>query len=126
LNGRIELRQGSLLTTLASEERFDLIVSNPPYVREKEWESLPPDVRNFEPKIALVAGPDGLTVLRDLIDHAPAYLRPGGSLILEFGIDHAESLTRLVEQDGRYNRSEIIDDDARIPRLLIAHSSTAV
>jgi release factor glutamine methyltransferase len=126
LTGRIELRQGSILTTLTSDERYDLIVSNPPYVRQTEWEALSPEVRDFEPKISLVAGPDGLLVLRDLIDHAPEYLRPGGWLIVEFGIDHADPLTRLVEEDGRYGRSEIIADDARIPRLLAVQTSIIV
>jgi release factor glutamine methyltransferase len=122
LGDRIELRQGTLLTTLTADERFHLVASNPPYIRQNEMATLPPDVRDYEPKQALLAGEDGLSVLTDLIEHAPEYLHPGGSLLLEFGIDHAPTLKRSVESHGKFASCDIINDDARIPRVLAART----
>jgi release factor glutamine methyltransferase len=65
--------------------RFDVVVSNPPYVSEMEWDSLPWDVRGFEPAGALLAGPDGMAVIRPLVGEAGEYLNPGGMLWLEIG-----------------------------------------
>ncbi|MBY0586997.1 peptide chain release factor N(5)-glutamine methyltransferase [bacterium] len=120
LSDRIELRTGGMLATLARDEHFDVIASNPPYVRESEYASLPKDVRDFEPRQALVAGADGLFVLADIVEHAPEYLLPGGSLLLEFGIDHAQPMKDRVLADPRYLSCEIVADDTRTPRVLVA------
>ena len=65
------------------ERHFDFIVSNPPYVAQAEMERLPPDVRNFEPRAALLAGPTGTEVIAALVPQAAERLRPGGYLLME-------------------------------------------
>ncbi len=83
--GRVRFLRSDKYSALKSGGRFDVVVSNPPYVSEKEWDSLPWDVRGFEPAGALLAGPDGMAVIRPLVADAGEYLRPGGSLWLEIG-----------------------------------------
>ncbi|HEY3763613.1 MAG TPA: peptide chain release factor N(5)-glutamine methyltransferase, partial [Gaiellales bacterium] len=80
----VELVQSDLLDRLAAR-RFDLIASNPPYVADGEIEALEPEVAEFEPRLALVAGADGLDVLRRLVATAPAALEPHGWLVCECG-----------------------------------------
>ncbi len=72
--------------------RLDFIVSNPPYIAEGEWAGLSPEVRDHEPKAALVSGPTGLEALRRLVQGAPEFLKPGGWLILEVGSGQARSV----------------------------------
>ncbi len=75
--------------------RFDVVVSNPPYVSEGEWDALPREVRDFEPPGALLAGPDGLSVIRRLVAGAADYLLPGGALLCEIGETQGEAVRRL-------------------------------
>ncbi len=82
-------------SALKRGDRFDVVVSNPPYVSEKEWDSLPREVRGFEPAGALLAGPDGLSVIRPLVADAAGYLKPGGRLWLEIGASHGDAIRRL-------------------------------
>jgi release factor glutamine methyltransferase len=79
---------------------LDLIVSNPPYVPERDRDSLSADVRDFEPAQALFAGDDGLDVIRRLIPQAIVRLRPGGALIMEVGEGQWPAVTTLLEQAG--------------------------
>lgn len=116
---RVELRLGTWTNTIATDEHFDLIVSNPPYVRDSEFSQLSPEVRDHEPRCALVAGPDGLDVLRELLVLAPRYLVPGGWLMVEFGIDQAHLLLDLVQSAGCWTHAQTIEDDARRPRVLV-------
>jgi release factor glutamine methyltransferase len=110
LGNRIELKKGELLEPLDSSNPFDLIISNPPYIRTGEFESLMPEVRDYEPSSALIAGEDGLDVIRPLIQRAPEHLRPGGWLVLEFGIDHSGLVTQIAGATGRYEKPVIIVD----------------
>lgn len=110
LGDRIELKEGGSLEPLESTEPFDLIISNPPYIRTGEFDSLMPEVREYEPVTALLAGDDGLDVIRPLIQHAPKYIRPGGWLVLEFGIDHSRPVTQIAEETDRYEKPIIIID----------------
>jgi release factor glutamine methyltransferase len=75
--------------------KLDLMVSNPPYVREADWARLQPEVRDHEPKAALVPGPTGLEILRRLIDEAAACLRPGGRLAVEIGRGQERAVRRM-------------------------------
>lgn len=79
---------------------FDLIVSNPPYVPERDRDSLRRDVREYEPAGALYGGPDGLAVIRRLIPEALAHLTPGGRLMMEVGAGQRADITALLEQHG--------------------------
>ncbi len=90
-----------------SSARFDLIVSNPPYVAEDAVDALQREVRDHEPRLALTPGGDGLSVIRALLADAPRFLKPGGHLLVEIGFDQHEAVERLV--------------DPRIWRLLAIH-----
>lgn len=79
---------------------YDLIVSNPPYLTEKDWNSLPPNIRCFEPKRALLAGPEGTEVIRRIIHRAPKYLKKCGSLILETGAGQRPKVDSLLSEAG--------------------------
>jgi release factor glutamine methyltransferase len=84
-----------LLSALKCGARFAVVVSNPPYVAEKEWSLLPPEVRDHEPAVALLAGGDGLSVLRSLVAGAAGFLSPGGELWCEIGASQGEAASAL-------------------------------
>jgi release factor glutamine methyltransferase len=96
LTERVEFRVSDWFAAVEQDRRFSLIVSNPPYLAAEEVREAAPEVREFEPHGALVAGEDGLADLRRIIAQAPIYLRPGGWLALETGIgQHAALLEQL-------------------------------
>ncbi|HIU09950.1 MAG TPA: peptide chain release factor N(5)-glutamine methyltransferase [Candidatus Avidehalobacter gallistercoris] len=99
-NLNIDFRQGNLLNALIPGTKFDLIVSNPPYIRNNAI--LPADVRQ-EPAIALFGGTDGLDFYRRLAGTAGAYLNPGGYLLLETGADQKAAVSGLLQQHGFIN-----------------------
>jgi release factor glutamine methyltransferase len=92
---RIHFLRADLCSALQRGSRFDLVVSNPPYVSEREWLSLPAEVRDYEPPGALLAGPDGLAVLRRLAAEAGDFLSPGGALWCEIGETQGDAVSRL-------------------------------
>lgn len=113
---RIEFRLGDLLAPLAGES-FNAILSNPPYIAEDEVVELMPEVRDWEPSLALSPGPDGLSALRALVVGAPNLLKPGGFLGLEVGVGQAQVVARLLRAAGL--DVVIYLDDAGIERSLI-------
>lgn len=96
---RIRFLQGDLLAPVVGQE-FDIVVSNPPYIPETDRPSLSAEVRNYEPSLALFAGPDGLDVYRRLIPAAFAVLSPGGFLALEIGYGQSPDLHALLTAPG--------------------------
>lgn len=98
---RCTLLPGSLLTPLhpALGGCVDLVVSNPPYIAEPDWERLEPEVR-FEPRDAVIAGPTGLEVIQDLLDEVRMWITPGGWLVLEVGDSQAFVVSDLLEAAG--------------------------
>jgi len=117
LADRLELRHGALLAPLRGE-RFDVIVSNPPYVADSERDTLPVDVREWEPAGALFAGPTGLEVLAVLVEEAPLNLRPCGLLALEVGAGQAEEVAWRIRRRGAYNEPRVAPDLAGIQRVV--------
>ena len=113
---RLRLVQADLFAAISVNDMFDLIVSNPPYVADDEIDRLPREVRR-EPRSALVAGPDGLSVIRRLIRDVPGHLRPGGHLIFEFGINQDHEIHRLVNSKV-WTLLEIRKDLQAIPRMM--------
>jgi len=99
LGATIELLEGDLFAPLPPGRRFDVIVSNPPYVPTGELPGLSREVRR-EPSLALDGGPDGLALLRRIVAEAPRRLAPGGTLLLEMHESHAEPLPRLCREAG--------------------------
>lgn len=96
---RVELRLvgPDPFEALTEGERFDLLVSNPPYVRDADIEGLPVEVREHEPRSALAGGADGLDLVRTIAVRGPDALRPGGRLFLEIGADQGREATALFE-----------------------------
>jgi len=95
---RLELALGSWFE--AVQGRFDLIVSNPPYIDKAHMERLSPEVKNYDPDLALYGGEDGLVAYRIIIAQAPNYLMQGGRLIFEIGYDQAQAVTELMQKRG--------------------------
>jgi len=120
--GSIELRQvgPDLWSELPGDERFDLIVSNPPYVTDAELDVLPRDVREHDPRVALAGGVDGLDVVRLIATGAAAHLRSGGALFLEIGETQAQGARRAFASTGEWNSVEVRRDLAGRDRFLIA------
>ncbi len=94
-----EFRLGSLFQPVAGE-RFDVIVSNPPYIAVPEYAGLDPSVRDYEPRLALVSGPDGLAHSRAILEGAPNHLAPGGLLALEVDSRRAEETATIARARG--------------------------
>jgi release factor glutamine methyltransferase len=114
---RTGLKAEFLIADLIVGGPYDLIVSNPPYVRESEWESLQPEITLYEPREALVAGPDGLDVVRGLVPAAGEVLVRGGMLGIEVGQGQARTVESLFERSG-FTHVETIRDLAGIPRVV--------
>lgn len=117
---RVKLWESDLFASIPSDLKFDVIASNPPYVPSAEIDQLDPEVSQHEPRSALDGGPDGLAILRKIIDEAPSRLMPGGLLLLEFTPEQAEALESLTVKDGRYDEVTIRKDLAHRPRVLKA------
>lgn len=116
--GRIEFWRGAFLPR--GVPALDLIVANPPYVAEDDRDSLPMEVRAFEPPQALFGGPDGLTVIRGLVPEAAVALRPGGWLVMEIGAGQAEAVAALLRGSGLLTLHHIRHDLQDIPRVVVA------
>lgn len=115
---RIEFRQSDLFESLKQGEKFDLILSNPPYIAEPDYAGLMKEVL-ADPKISLVAGAEGMDIITELIGHAPDYLADGGRIMFEIGYDQSEKVAALTETDERYTSIEIIKDLSDIDRIVI-------
>lgn len=98
--------------------KCDFIASNPPYISCLDWEGLPQEIKDFEPKQALVAGETGLEVIKRLISEAQAYLKPGGYLIFEIGSGQKDDALELFGKN--WNDVECLDDLSGIPRVIAA------
>ena len=120
LSGVVEFREGSLFGPLTEEERFDVIVSNPPYIAEGEKAELQPEVRDWEPAEALFAGDDGLDVIRGLVAGAPERLRAGGLLAFECGLGQSEGIVADLTATGAFTGVRVRPDLTGRPRFVMA------
>jgi release factor glutamine methyltransferase len=109
--------QGDLLSPL--EAPVDVIVANLPYVTTGDWRALEPEVQEYEPRLALDGGDDGLDLIRRLLDQAPRYLRPGGAVCLEFGIGQRDAIAALARNAFPDAGVEVTEDFAGIPRVVV-------
>jgi len=117
LTDRVTLLEGDLLGPFTPGEQADLVLSNPPYVAEGEWAGLQPEIAEHEPKVALVAGTDGLDCIRRLLDAAPAHTKPGAALLCEIGDGQAEAVAAMVEGNAAYQSVVLHRDLAGIERV---------
>ncbi len=121
VGARIRFLQGDLLAPLAADQQFDLIVSNPPYIAPDEMPSLPTEVRDFEPRLALEGGGlDGLDVYRRLIPDALRHLKPGGSLMVEIGYRQEQGVRDLFAMHPGLELARTVHDLAMHPRVIKA------
>lgn len=121
--GQVTFLEGDLLEPLRARGlsgRVDIVVSNPPYIAEREWEALQPEVRLFEPRIALAGGEDGLAVCRRLVGEAVDFLSADGWLIMEVGQGQAESVRMLLDATKQYGMVDVRPDQAGIDRVICA------
>jgi release factor glutamine methyltransferase len=98
----------------------DAIVSNPPYIAEAAWAGLQPEVRDFEPRLALVAGHKGTEFHERLLYDARQFLVPGGLLAMELGQGQAPLVRQAAERAGGYIGLQTVKDEAGIERVIIA------
>jgi release factor glutamine methyltransferase len=108
-----------LLAPLAGE-RLDVIVCNPPYISFAEIAELPPDVRDWEPSVALLSADDGLAVTRELVKCAPKLLASGGLLALEVDTRRAGTVVEMIAVNGRYADIEVLLDLTGRERFVFA------
>jgi len=116
---RIQFLHGDGFAALPKEIRFDLIISNPPYIPTTEIESLEPEVRDHDPRGALDGGTDGLDFYRKLAAEARPFLKPNGKSMLEFGDGQAEAIKKIFENQN-WIVEAIRQDYTRRERILIA------
>lgn len=119
---RIAWLEGDLLAPLAGRELeglVDVIVSNPPYIAEADWATLQPEVKLFEPRAALVAGPQGTELHERLLQESGQYLSPGGAVIMEIGAGQARAMRRMVDQIPGYRFLRLVYDEAGLERVVI-------
>ena len=109
LSERCDWKAGDLFEAVDPGEKFDIIVSNPPYIRSETIGELAPEVRIHEPRMALDGGDDGLHFYKRIIPEAADYLRTGGMLFLEIGYDQAEQVGALMKDAGYYEVRTIKD-----------------
>lgn len=113
---RLELKISDVFAEL-EEEKFDLIVSNPPYIPSEDFDELQLEVRDFEPQIALTDGKDGLSIVEKIIEDAPKFLKSEGFLLMEIGIDQSNAVREMFSPNI-WNQVEFTNDLQGIPRML--------
>lgn len=119
LQSTVELGKSDLLDSFEPNTRFDIICSNPPYVSEAEYAELPSNVRDHEPREALVAGPNGTEVIEQLLRVAPQRLREGGRMIVELSPMIAEQCLAFAAAQKALSGARLVKDLAGQQRLLI-------
>ena len=125
VENRLTFVQANCFSSLSPAEfSFDLIVSNPPYVAEDELAGLQREVRDHEPREALAGGPDGLDVVRRLLNESADFLKPGGHLLIEIGFNQAAAVQSLVEQQDWLAKG-IRPDLQGIPRVVVLQKRAA-
>ena len=123
LDGRVEWHCGDLFAPLRGSEPFDLVVANPPYVRRGELAQLTPEVRDYEPHLALDGGEDGLTYYRRIAQEAADFIRLGGYLLLEVGDGQSAAVEELLARSAHLAEVQIRLDLNQIPRVVVARAT---
>lgn len=126
LTDQVILAKGDLFEPVRTtgEGPFDLIVSNPPYVASDEFEVLDRSVRDYEPRLALDGGPDGLMYIRQIVSQSGQLLRPDGTLMLEIGYRQGKQVCELLQGNGAFARVELFKDSQGWDRIVVAHRCT--
>lgn len=120
LHAEVSFRLGDALAPffLADEPKIDLLLSNPPYISEEEWDLMDESVRRFEPKTALFAENHGLAIYQRLAAQAPAVLAPDGQILLEIGFAQGKAVQRLFQEAFPEKQVTILQDMAGLDRII--------
>jgi release factor glutamine methyltransferase len=118
---RIDFHVTSWSAWLHGGQPIDVIVSNPPYVPERDRSSLAPEVRDYEPAAALFAGADGLRAIRQIVTAAARVLSAGGWLVMEIGAGQDREVAELIAATPGLSLVRIAPDLQSIPRVVVAH-----
>ena len=119
---KVVFRKSDIFSALREGETFDIIVSNPPYISENDYNNLDKVIKDFEPKSALLADDGGLEFYKKIICNAKKYLNKGGYLIFECGYNQADEICKLFEKNN-FTPSDVICDMAGIKRVVGAYAS---
>lgn len=119
---RIRFLQGDLFSSIHEALKFDIVVSNPPYIARDDLTALQPEVRDWEPKAALDGGKDGLTFYCRLVQESQTRLRSGGWLIMEMGVGQCSAVTRLIQAQSNFQESLCVQDYTGFDRVVAARS----
>ena len=123
LTERVQLLCGDLFAPIIEgldQTKFDVIISNPPYVGTAEYEKLDKNVRDYEPELALYAGTDGLDVYSRIVEQAPEYLKTNGRLMMEIGYKQGDAVKQLLEKSGAFMDITVEKDFAKNDRIVTA------
>lgn len=118
VSDRVTILEGDLFAAVEESDRFDLIVSNPPYIRDDELTGLSPDIRDHEPQLALTAGTDGLDVVRRIIAQTPKRIADHGSLLLEIDPAQAAGTAEIMRQLNLFEQVDTVRDLDRAERVI--------
>lgn len=111
---------GDMFKALSRGSKYDVFICNPPYIETKVIETLQTEVKNYEPRLALDGGKDGLDFYRRIADEAGRFIRHGGILALEIGDKQARAVKKLLDESENYGKTVIIKDLAGLDRVIIA------
>lgn len=117
---RMTFVQGNLFENIDDGEEYDMIVSNPPYIKTEDVAGLMTDVKDFEPELALDGGDDGLDFYRIIIPEAEKRLKKGGYLLFEIGMDQGDDLRKLFAENGGFEDVRVLQDLAGLDRTVCA------
>jgi release factor glutamine methyltransferase len=117
---RVDFRLGDRLGPVIGEGPFDAVISNPPYIPTSQIDRLEAGVRDYEPRLALDGGSDGLDMVKGLIEQSIPLLKPGGHLILEIGTDQEKAVRDLIAAHPELRLAPTIHDHAQHPRVIRA------
>ncbi|MFC1532782.1 peptide chain release factor N(5)-glutamine methyltransferase [Thermodesulfobacteriota bacterium] len=121
MESRIRFFQGDLFQPFKNQSfKFDVIVSNPPYIASEDYESLPPEVRDYEPRLALDGHREGLFFIEKIINQGADFLKPGGWLLIEMDPGQTLRALDLLEESGKYMEKKRVEDYSHNYRVVMA------
>ena len=123
VSSQIEFRYSDLFSAIKPEEKFDFILSNPPYIGEEERESLDASVRNFEPATALFSGPKGTDLIEKLLGQAPDRLKPGGWLLFELSPIIHDQVLNILSKNPALTYIKTVKDFAGLNRIVVCRNN---
>jgi len=113
----------SWFSSIVEKPVFDMIISNPPYIPSKDIKSLQPEIKKFEPLLALDGGEDGFDSYRLILNNAHSYLQPGGMILFEIGFDQKKGMEDILSRYPQYETADFVKDLAGHDRVAIIKKS---